>query len=138
MNYLKKVDKKKLGVFTPAGSLCAAVPSLLDDILEKMLAREPRERYQTASELIVDLERSNLAAQVPSFVDRDLAMQDPLVRQRLTSPAQPTCPDLQLGEAAAATAERFWYVRYADRHGQMCKIKGNLEDILKRIEEGKI
>ncbi len=85
MNHLEIVDKKKLGVFTPAGSLCAAVPSLLDDILEKMLAREPRERYQTASELIVDLERSNLAAQVPSFVDRDLAMQDPLVRQRLTS-----------------------------------------------------
>src|SRR5260370_17533037 len=99
MNHLEIVDKKKLGVFPPAGSLCAAVPSLLDDILEKMLAREPRERYQTASELIVDLERSNLAAQVPSFVDRDLAMQDPLVRQRLPSPPHPTCPPLQLPPA---------------------------------------
>lgn len=137
VNHLEIVDKKKIGDFVPASSLCAEVPSLLDDILEKMLAREPKDRYQTASELIVDLERSNLSAQVPSFVDRDLAMQDPLVRQRLTSPAQATCPDLQMGEAAPEP-DRFWYVLYADRRGQPCKVKGTLEDILRRIEDGKI
>jgi serine/threonine-protein kinase len=135
--HLEIVDKKKLGHFTPAGALCADVPSLLDDILEKMLARDPKDRYQTASELIVDLERSNLAAQVPSFVDRDLAMQDPLVRQRLTSPAQATCPDLKLAETPADGKEP-WYLRYQDRHGNPCKVKGTLEDICKRIEDGKI
>ena len=137
-NHLEIVDKKKIGDFAPASSLCADVPSLLDDILEKMLARDPKDRYQTASEMIVDLERSNLAAQVPSFVDRDLAMQDPLVRQRLTSPAQATYPDLNVPDAAAEEPEAVWYLRFPDRHGQPCKVKGTQEDILKRIEEGKI
>ena len=137
VTHLEIVDKKKIGEFTPASFLCAGVPSLLDGILEKLLARDPKDRYQTASELIVDLERSNLSAQVPSFVDRDLAMQDPLVRQRLTSPAQPTCPDLRMSEADS-DHDVFWYLRYSDRHGQACKVKGTLEDVVKRIEDGKI
>src|SRR5207249_189578 len=138
VNHLEIVDKKKLGVFTPAGSLCADVPAVLDEILAKMLACEPRDRYQTASELIVDLERSNLAAQVPSFVDRDLAMQDPLVRQRLTSPTQPTCPDLQMPQPLDPEQSQIWYLRYPDRRGQMCKVKGTLGDIVKRLDDGSI
>ena len=54
----------------------------------------PEDRYQTASELLVELGRSGLAAVVPAFIDRDLTLQDPLVRDRLTAPVQPTLPDL--------------------------------------------
>jgi serine/threonine-protein kinase len=137
VNHLEIVDKKKIGDFIPASSLCADVSPILDEILERMLAREPRDRYQTASELIVDLERTHLAAEVPSFVDRDLAMQDPLVRQRLTSAAQATCPDLQMDRPVGERGQ-IWYIRYSDRHGRPCKVKGILRDLLKRIEEGKI
>jgi serine/threonine-protein kinase len=93
-NHLEVMDSKNRGQFTPAGSVNPDVPPALDRILARMLAREPRERYQTASELIVDLERSRLAALVPSFADADLALQDPWVRACLAASAQPTMPDL--------------------------------------------
>jgi serine/threonine-protein kinase len=139
VNHLEIVDKKSVGLFPPARSLNNKVPVILDDIIEKMLARDPANRYQTVSELIVDLERSELSAAVPSFIDRDLAMMDPLVRQRITSPAQPTSPDLQLQkDATAAAPVELWIVRYRDRYGQWCKAKGTAEQIRRRLEEGKL
>jgi serine/threonine protein kinase len=140
VNHLEIVDKKNVGIFPPARSLNDAVPIALDDILEKMLARDPRDRYQTASELIVDLERSGLSAQVPSFIDRDLAMLDPLVRQRITTPAQATAPDLQMPGASnlAEAPPELWYVRYRDTHGQLCKAKSTAEQIRRRLKEGRL
>src|SRR5262249_29793447 len=83
VNHLQLAEKKTVGYFAPASAPNPAVPQLLDDILERMMARDPADRFQTVSELIVDLERANLNAPVPSFVDPDLALQDPVVRERL-------------------------------------------------------
>src|SRR5262249_42850076 len=102
-NALEIAEQKRLGKFMRASAVNPAVPPSLDRILDRMMAREPRDRYQTASELIVDLERADLAAAVPSFVDPELALQDPLVRARLLAPAQPTHLDL----AAAARRPRI-------------------------------
>ena len=63
-SHLDVVEKKRLGDFPPAGSIRPDVPAALDAILSRMMARMPRDRYQTASELIVDLERSQLSAPV--------------------------------------------------------------------------
>ena len=98
---LMVVEKKSIGNFLPASDLNAEVPPLLEQILERMLARDPWDRYQTASELIIDLERSHLAAPVLSFADPDLALQDPYVRAYLATTAQPTQMDL-----ASASDER--------------------------------
>src|SRR5262245_7552719 len=76
-SHLEVVEKKSHGHYRPAGSLNPEVPAALDAILGRMLARYARDRYQTASELIIDLERSRLAVPVPSFADPDLAKQDP-------------------------------------------------------------
>jgi eukaryotic-like serine/threonine-protein kinase len=139
-NPLEIVEKKELGVFPPASSHNRLVPPVLDAILERMMAREPADRYQTASELIVDLERSALAAPVPSFVDADLALQDPVVRERLTAHAQPTAPDLhlhpkeQLSEPKR-TQPNVWYLRYHDKNGRLCKAKATTEQILRRLQE---
>src|SRR5205807_7223430 len=46
------VEAKDRGEFVPAGQVNEAVPGILDQILGRMLARQPRDRYQTASELI--------------------------------------------------------------------------------------
>jgi serine/threonine-protein kinase len=140
-SHLEIVDKKSLGFFTPAGSLNPDVPAALDRILERMLARDPGDRYQTASELIVDLERANLAAPVPSFVNQALALQDPLVRARLSAPAQPTSPDLR---AAEPTAERragnpdVWYLKYRDRRGQWCKARATTQQVVQRLRDGRV
>jgi serine/threonine-protein kinase len=88
-NHLEVIDKKRQGAYAPASSVNPAVPRALDRVLSRMLASDPRERYQTASELIVDLERSRLAAAVPSFADPALAATDPLVQERAGG-AEPT------------------------------------------------
>jgi hypothetical protein len=76
-------------------------------------------------------------------VDTDLALKDPLVRQRLTAPAQPTSPDLQLGSNPnVPKADRVlenpdvWYLRYRDRKGQWCKARATTRQVLQRLGEG--
>ena len=140
-SHVEIVEKKDQGDFPPARSHNPKVPPALDVILSRMMAREPADRYQTVSELIVDLERSNLAAAVPSFIDPDLAMQDPLVRQRLTAPAQPTAPDMRMPQREPRSAELrkgnpdIWYLRYQDQGGRWCKAKATTEQVLKRLRE---
>jgi serine/threonine-protein kinase len=141
--HLEVVEKKSLGFYPTASSINPAVPEALDRIIDKMLAREPRDRYQTASELIVDLDRSTLAAAVPSFIDPDLALQDPLVRARLTTPAQPTCPDLdssvhKKGTPAGNGNPDLWYLRYRDKAGQWCKARATTKQLLQRLREGRM
>jgi serine/threonine-protein kinase len=141
--HLEVVEKKGLGFYAPASAHNPLIPEILDRVLEKMLAREPRDRYQTASELIVDLERSNLAAAVPSFVDADQALQDPVVRSRLTRPAQPTAPDLDksLRKQQAANDDGnsdLWYLRYRDTKGQWCKARATTRQVLQRLREGRM
>jgi serine/threonine-protein kinase len=141
--HLEVVDKKNLGFFPSASSLNPLIPEVLDRVLEKMLAREPRDRYQTASELIVELERSNLAVPVPSFVDADEALQDPVVRSRLTRPAQPTAPDLDKTLRKQRTAPDkanldLWYLRYRNSKGQWCKARATTRQVLLRVREGRM
>lgn len=135
-NSLEVIDKKALGEYTPASQVNPDVPRALDNIIAKMLAREPRDRYQTASELIVDLERTNLAAVLPSFTDPDRAMQDPVVRQRLAAPAA-TCPDLRSGRDRPESSE-FWFLRFHDRHGRLCQAKLTLSEVLQKLRDGKL
>ncbi|HYT88387.1 MAG TPA: serine/threonine-protein kinase [Gemmataceae bacterium] len=143
INHLEILDKKNLGFFAPASSVNPEVPRTLDQILERMLARDPQDRYQTASELIVELERAGLAAPVPSFVDAEVALQDPLVRERLAMAAQPTAMDVR-GQDVTAPSGRalgdpdIWYLRYRDRHGQSCKARATTQQIVRRLRDGKL
>ncbi len=72
------MEKKEAGVYLPIRALNPEVPEALRRIVGRLLARRPEQRYASASELIVELERSQLAAAVPSFIDLDLALRDPL------------------------------------------------------------
>ena len=94
-NHLDVMEKKDRGEFAPARRLNPQVPRVLDRILAKMLARHPRDRYQTATDLVVDLDRCGLAAPIPSFADPDLARQDPWVQTCLNTNNQPTRPNLE-------------------------------------------
>src|SRR5262249_41487080 len=146
-NHLEVIEKKDAGVFTPASQLNPAVPRILDQILARLLARHPRDRYQTASELIVELERSRLAAPVPSYADPDLALQDPWVRVCLASSAQPTQPDLTQAVVEIATppdvdaepdsGAAVWIVRYPSRDGRWRRVRVPHDQLRQRPPEGR-
>ena len=137
---LMVVEKKSIGNFLPASDLNAEVPPLLEQILERMLARDPWDRYQTASELIIDLERSHLAAPVLSFADPDLALQDPYVRAYLATTAQPTQMDLASAsdERVLAPPPDTWYLRYRTSDGSYRMVKGTTPQVLRRLRIGRL
>jgi eukaryotic-like serine/threonine-protein kinase len=144
-NHLEVVEKKNQGEFVPASVLNPAVPAVLDHVLARMMAREPRERYQTASELIVDLERSRLAAPVPSFADPDLARKDPWVQACLAS-SEPTRLDPEVhpdpGPRPAVPAppptDNRWVVRYRNRAGRVCTVRATTAQVLQRLKSGRL
>jgi hypothetical protein len=133
-NALEIVDKKGLGEFLPASLHNPAASPELDRILSKMMARDPQDRYQTASELIVELERSGLAAAVPSFVEETDVLNDPLMRERLTAPAQATVLDVR----QAGVADVFWYVLYRDGKGRLRKAKLTTALVRERLVSSKL
>lgn len=137
------LEKKEAGVYPPASLLNPEVPEELERILDKMLARDRRDRYQTASELIVDLQRSNLAAPTLSFVDPELALQDPVVRQRAVAENQATLPDLTAQRTARKGGSRtlgpdLWIVRDFDDRGGYRQFKASAEQIMQRIRQGSL
>ena len=138
-NHLEVVEKKREGDFLPASALNPEVPPGLDDIIEKMLKKDPRDRYQTASELIIDLERSRLASPVLSFADLELAMQDPTARAYLASSAEPTRMDLSVAATAeGAAAGELWYLRYRGRDGIWRKVRWTTRQIERGLRAGKL
>ncbi len=140
-SHLEIVEKKELGDFAPASSHIAGIPPELDSIVAKMMARRPEDRYPTASELIVALERTRLAAPVPSFVDSEVALRDPVVRARLTAPAQPTQPDLSVEgkrQAKINGTANYWYLRYQNREGRPVKSRLTTEEVRDRLERGRL
>jgi serine/threonine protein kinase len=166
-NHLEVVERKNQGDFLPACCHVPEIPLSLDRILARMLARQPRNRYQTASELIVDLERSQLAAPVPSFADPDQALQDPWVRACLVSSAEPTRLDPETPSPArrppdwlrgphstsqpAATPEPtkarqqeealpedIWLLRLRTRTGEIRKARATTQQILAQLRKGKL
>jgi serine/threonine-protein kinase len=138
-NHLDVMEKKSQGYFPPASSVDPKVPAVLDAILNKMMARDPQDRYQTASELIIDLMRSELVPPVPSFVDLQEALKDPVVKKRLTEPTQPTVQDLRMRHAEKlARPAGMWFVRYRDRRGQWCKGRASEQQIRERIRAGRM
>jgi serine/threonine-protein kinase len=132
---LEIVEKKGLGRFAPASTINPEVPARLDDILARMLARDPQDRYQTVSEAIVDLQRAQIEAAIPSFVTLDSALQDPIVKARLTTPIAETRLDMQFQQAET---EQIWFLRYRDRRGNLCKLKGKATQIIERLRKGTI
>ncbi len=154
-NHLEVIEKKNQGAFTPASKLNAAVPPVLDHILSLMLARDPRDRYQTASELIIDLERSRLAAPVPTFADPNQALQDPWVQKCLASSAEPTrldpeipplsanstiepSPQGTVEEPPSSSSDGVWVLRYRNRAGKLCRAKASTDQIVLRLSGGRL
>jgi len=138
---LEIVEKKGIGVYPPARSIHPDIPERLEEILAKMLARDPEDRYQTASEVIVDLERAQLASAIPSYISLDTALQDPVVVERLAAPIEKTQADMNVKrdmEEKLAKGRVLWFLRYRDQRGNLCKAKGTAGEICERLKKGTI
>jgi serine/threonine-protein kinase len=101
------LEKKEQGAYPAVYLVNAEVPLALSQIVDRLLVHQREQRYQTASELIVDLNRTGLSNRVMTFVDQELAMQDPVVRSRAASLEQST----QLDSADPSLGVRAWYLR---------------------------
>jgi serine/threonine-protein kinase len=138
-NHLEVMEKKNQGYYRPASALEATVPPGLDLILGKMLARQPRDRYQTASELIIDLERSRLGVPVPSFADPELARRDPWLQSWINT-AEPTRLDPETPPVSRTPPEdpaaMEWIVRYRNRAGRSFTTRLDTEHLIERLQEG--
>jgi serine/threonine-protein kinase len=109
-NHEEVVERKSIGAFRAASALNPEVPAELDRILARMLARDPRDRYQTATDVIGDLERTTFVAAVPSFVNLEPTELERLLQERRGSIDQRTHPNLEpakidSGDAGAKRAE---------------------------------
>lgn len=131
-SHLEVVEKKKQGWFRPASAIVPEIPPALDTILARLMAMLPRDRYQTASELIIDLERSKLAASVPTFADPELARHDPQALA-LMGGAEPTRLDPETPPRDPADE---WIVRYRNRSGRAFTTRLTTEDTIERLKEG--
>jgi serine/threonine-protein kinase len=136
INPVEIVEKKSIGDYVSATTADPDLPKALDTLLARMLAKEPRHRYQTVSDLIVDLERSQLAAAVPSFIDPARARLDPIVRQRLTSSMDVTAMQVPSNDDTPVETQ-FWYVRFLDSAGQWRKVKLTVSQIINRCRLAK-
>ena len=70
---IELLQAKEAGRFDSARKRNTAVPQRLDDVLDKMMARDPDARYGSCAEVIRDLSNLNLAAPALSFVDGAVA-----------------------------------------------------------------
>jgi serine/threonine-protein kinase len=154
-DHAEVIEKKRDGYFLPARRLNPAVPRQLDAILKRMLTCYPRDRYQTASEVIIDLERSRLAPLVPSFADPERALLDPEVQNNLISATEPTRIDPDSpprtpvvtpihSESPTPALEAppaepvVWQLRYRNRAGQVRKYRATTEQIRDRLRQGRM
>jgi eukaryotic-like serine/threonine-protein kinase len=136
------VEAKKEGYFPLASALIPDVPAALDAILNRMLARLPVDRYQTASALIVDLERSGLSASLPTFADPELAKNDPWMQACLASSSERTRLDPNQPphkeETTPTEAADVWMLRFRNRAGRLCKARATTGQIIERLRDRRL
>lgn len=131
------MDRKNDGAFIPASLIDEAIPEAVDEILGRLLARLPEERYQTASELIVALERTGLAPATLSFVDKQVAFSDPSIQMRVARMQQATQKDVSVG-TQARPAVKVWYVKFQDGAAKPRTLMATTQALLKAISRGQV
>jgi serine/threonine protein kinase len=137
-NHLEVVQKKDLGMFIPASALNPDVPPQLDAILARMMARRPCDRYQTAATLVGDLEQSQLAADVPAFVQLDWTQKEHIGGSSANGSSQPTSVDDARGKKTIPGRSSVWYLRYQDRRGRWRKTKATTKQLMRRLATGRM
>src|SRR5262249_31636939 len=113
-----------------------SVPAEFEAILNRMLARDPRQRFRSCHELIAALQGARLGRDLPSYADLGQAVRKP--EQREKSPegkTGATQPDLRLKNSVSkkSQSQTGWYVRYRNRQGMWKVRRATTEQLIKSL-----
>jgi eukaryotic-like serine/threonine-protein kinase len=140
------IEKKMRGHYPPARTVRPDLPPVLEEVLARMLARDPDDRYQTAREVSDALERTGLAVGVPGFVAEASDGENALTQASPNPSNVPTRLNLEVPanfdgaarKAGAALAREFWLLRYRTSSGRICTGRGTTNAILRRLRAGRL
>ena len=122
------IQAKERGSFRPARASNSSVPERVDLILHKMMAKDPRQRYQTCGDLVRDLESLGLAAENLSFIGRGAPT---------APPARPTPRAAQTVPEAPNFDPHLWYLRLSKGQATVVN-KFTTEQVQALAESGKV
>ena len=124
------MQAKDAGKFAPARRANPDVPKRLDLILDKMLARQVRFRYQSCAEAIKDLEGLGLASPALSFITSEDGGSDP--NQAVADPSPSSAAS---GSAATRPTSEWWFLRYKTSEGQSVIRQLTTAQVLELLED---
>ncbi len=118
------------GNFTLPSQLCPEVPQCLDDLLSCLLAPHPDDRYQSATDLIGDIEVLQLASPALTFLG---GFTEPAGASEAQSPTDndmlPATPDVAL------RTEKRWFVQWRTPQGDWELQRYTGQQILAALED---
>jgi serine/threonine-protein kinase len=126
---------KEEGQHSPARRHSSDIPELLDLVIDKMMARDPRARYQSASELIAALDKAGCAADRLSWIASRTA---PANQRPINSePTKPSTAEIRptIAEDPAPTQD-LYLLRYKDKKGKTVKTSAGKHQIRDMIRRG--
>ncbi len=134
--HMQIAERKLTGKYLPASQVNPAVPAILDRILDRMLAKEPQDRYQTAGDLIVDLQDTRLDVSQLSFLkpDSGAGAETPGTEFSGQATIIDAAGDGPAPRPPAAVVGDVWFVRYRDGNGQACKLRATTAEIQQRLQ----
>ena len=140
-NDLEVIEKKNLGDYVPASDINPTLPLALDALLARMLAREPGQRFQSASELIAALEATGLVADHPHFTPNEQFAIQAEMPGSFSPEEAPTRINLEIpapGAVLVPDRTGVWYLRYRNRKGRLCSGRATTTQIVDRLQTGKL
>jgi serine/threonine-protein kinase len=129
---------KEEGQHVPARRTNPDIPELLDLVIDKMMARDPKDRYQTAADVVAALEKTNCAGDRLSWLGARAAgsMTRPVTAPAGKSPAHKASHDADAESSAGPPAADQYFLRYKDKAGKLVKTSGEKHKVRDMIRRG--
>jgi serine/threonine-protein kinase len=131
-NHAEIVARKQADRFEPVSATNKSLPPALDPILRKMLALDPRQRYASAKELIVDIEKSQLLNGYRTSVA--LGPEERQITQ--SSHVATTHPDLGTVGGDTPLDDVPWHLRFHDSEARTFTRLATTKQVLAGLNAG--
>lgn len=129
-NLIEVIRAKEIGTVPTARRANIEIPERLDLIINKMVAKLPKERFQSCAEVMRELEALELASPYLSFV---LAQSEKKKPKTGLGPT-PTPEPVPIEQSSADSDS--WYVRRQNEGGEMVQEKLTSDQVIANIQAG--